>query len=597
MPRAVIGGQVDISTRAAQAALRDFEQQARAHARGLGNIPAPSGTGMFGKTAWTEFHSKMQVVAGGFGLVTKAAGSLLKAETTFENLVRALSAASDGSEDLETQIKELAKTGSLPGLNFEIAVRGAIKLQSLGYSAAQAREFIAQLGNEVARTGGTVENMDGFLAQMAQTLSKNKVEMDDFKIMSEHITGFMKTAEGLDRDNAKDFFGNLLGRLREAPRVMAGTTESLKNLMDTWEKFKSGASGGVLSGTVTSFTDYLVDGYNNGFTMKNFEALGGDLGDSWGVKGAASGKGLRAKGIDPVKKYAQTPEDIQRKKDIETNRAEKEKERIEDLAKAELRKLKDIADLEEDIREAKEAGNKKDLAAAEDKLDILKHSEELVKKLGISQERAARFIRDQNAHSREIANREEKRAAAKTMEEERSRQAIDGARANGRTKTANRLEKEHTLKTETERYRKMGLTPEEARSMAETDQRNREDAEHYSRTGRRKIRGRGNDVRGDGGMSSKNNRVRSDGGMKGSLSGWHSDPTNFAKFFDEGIPGFAKNYGAGSNRKQQAAAQAARDKAAGPSVVETAINTVKEIAAKLERISAQLLKNGAKPGA
>ncbi len=588
MPRAVIGGQVDISTRDAQAALRNFEQQARAHARGLGNIPAPGegGRGFFGGRTWTELNSKLEVVGKGVRTIAKLGGSLLQSDTNFEGLIRALSAASDGTETLDFQVKELAKTGSLPGLSFEIATRGAIKLQSLGYTAKDAREYIAELGNEVARTGGTVENMDGFLTQMAQTLSKNKVEMDDFKIMSEHVTGFMKTAQGLDRDNAKGFFAGLLGRLKEMPRVIAGTQESLKNIKDQWEVYKATESKGRVAGVASAVADFGQRTMKGGLSIES-------MGAAWQeVKGAAMGENT-----DPMKKYAQGEEEIQKRKEVEAARAKQERDRIENTARLELQKLNDIEDLEEKIRDAKEAGNKEEQAAAEDNLAILQHAEELAKKLSISHERAAQFIRDQNHHAREIAEREEKRARAKTMEEERSRQAIEGARANGRTKTANRLEKEHTLKTETDRYRKMGLTPEEARSMAETDQRNREDAEHYSRTGRRKIRGRGNDVRGDGGMSSKNNRVRSDGGMKGSLSGWHSDPTNFAKFFDEGIPGFAKNYGAGSNRKQQAAAQAARDKAAGPSVVETAITAVKEIAAKLERISAQLLKNGAKPGA
>lgn len=140
-------------------------------------------------------------------------------------------------EELEL-LREVAKA---PGIDFKQAVQGSLRLQSVGLSADQARETIAQFANGVAAAGGTAENLEGVTRQISQIISKGKVLNEDLVILKENMPSVSKAlvnafgtadAEGLRKLNisADELVVRLTQELAKAPRVAGGIANSIQNV-------------------------------------------------------------------------------------------------------------------------------------------------------------------------------------------------------------------------------------------------------------------------------------------------------------------------------------------------------------------------------
>ena len=140
-------------------------------------------------------------------------------------------------EELEL-LREVAKA---PGIDFKQAVQGSLRLQSVGLSADQARETIAQFANGVAAAGGTAENLEGVTRQISQIISKGKILNEDLVILKENMPSVSKAlvnafgtadAEGLRKLNisAEELVVRLTQELAKAPRVAGGIANSIQNV-------------------------------------------------------------------------------------------------------------------------------------------------------------------------------------------------------------------------------------------------------------------------------------------------------------------------------------------------------------------------------
>jgi len=76
---------------------------------------------------------------------------------------------------VQTEIEALRKAALAPGLDFEQAVKGSLRLQGVGLSAERAREILIQFGNAVAVAGGTADNLNSVTVQLAQIIGKGKI--------------------------------------------------------------------------------------------------------------------------------------------------------------------------------------------------------------------------------------------------------------------------------------------------------------------------------------------------------------------------------------------------------------------------------------
>lgn len=105
----------------------------------------------------------------------------------FERLSLGLNAVMGSAEAAEAEMAKLQESAKLPGLGFEEAVRGSIRLQAVGLSADEARGTLEAFGAAIAATGGSAQNLDSVQYQLTQMISKNRILQEDFGILQENV--------------------------------------------------------------------------------------------------------------------------------------------------------------------------------------------------------------------------------------------------------------------------------------------------------------------------------------------------------------------------------------------------------------------------
>lgn len=111
----------------------------------------------------------------------------LKAFSDIERLEKGLIALMGSSEAAKAEMVKLREVAKLPGLGFEEAIKGSVSLQAVGFSANKARETLLAFGKAVAVSGGTREDFNEVIYQLAQMNSKGKILAEDFKVLQSRI--------------------------------------------------------------------------------------------------------------------------------------------------------------------------------------------------------------------------------------------------------------------------------------------------------------------------------------------------------------------------------------------------------------------------
>lgn len=167
----------------------------------------------------------------------KAAGDL---ESLQLALTTTMQDAGRSAEDARKEIEALRKAAQAPGLDFEQAVKGSVRLQNVGYKAEEAREILVQLANAVAMGGGSAQELDSVTRQFAQMISKGRVLQEDVTILMENMPGLskaMKDAFGTASADklremgisAEQFVEGVTKQLALLPRVEGGIKNALVN--------------------------------------------------------------------------------------------------------------------------------------------------------------------------------------------------------------------------------------------------------------------------------------------------------------------------------------------------------------------------------
>lgn len=157
----------------------------------------------------------------------------LAMKSTFETAGRS---AADANKEVEA----LRKSALAPGLDFEQAIKGSIRLQGVGYAAEAARATLEQVANAIALTGGTAENLDSVTVQMSQMIAKGKVLSQDLRIIQENmpiISRLMQQAFGTQNAEAlqamgisgREFVDRITAAAATLPRVEGGIKNALVN--------------------------------------------------------------------------------------------------------------------------------------------------------------------------------------------------------------------------------------------------------------------------------------------------------------------------------------------------------------------------------
>lgn len=171
-------------------------------------------------------------------------GAAIVAAGEFERLRLGLEAtmtdAGYSIQQAREELDKLREVAKAPGIDLEQAVTGSLRLQSVGLSAEQARQTIAEFANGVAAAGGTAQNLEGVTRQISQIISKGKILNEDLVILKENMPSVSRAlvnafgtadAEGLRKLNisAEELVIKLTEELAKAPRVAGGISNAIQN--------------------------------------------------------------------------------------------------------------------------------------------------------------------------------------------------------------------------------------------------------------------------------------------------------------------------------------------------------------------------------
>lgn len=226
----------------------------------------------------TEISTGLSIPLGlaGIGAI-KAAGDM-------ESLTLALQSQLGSVEAARKEFDLLNQAAKNPGLGVEQAVAGSIRLQGVKFSADEARKVLIEMGNAIARTGGTAENLDSVTKQFAQMASKGRVLQEDISVLSESmpaLSGLMEKAFGttnVERIRAmgvsgKEFVLQITKAAETLPRVEGGIKNSIGNALDSVKQ--SAAKVGLainsafnITGAIEAFANFALR-IADGFTSLN----------------------------------------------------------------------------------------------------------------------------------------------------------------------------------------------------------------------------------------------------------------------------------------------------------------------------------------
>jgi tape measure domain-containing protein len=180
---------------------------------------------------------------------------------TLDSLKRGLATVAGSAAAAEEQLKRLREIAKLPGIGFEEAIQGSIRLQAVGFSAKEAEKDLIEFSNAIALTGGGREELQRVTVQLGQLSAKGKVVAQDLKPIIEAAPAvgqaLLKAFGTVNSEDiqklgisSQEFLRRLVSELGRLPRAAAGAKNSFENFRDS-VFIASSAIGDALLPTLT----------------------------------------------------------------------------------------------------------------------------------------------------------------------------------------------------------------------------------------------------------------------------------------------------------------------------------------------------------
>jgi tape measure domain-containing protein len=210
--------------------------------------------------------------------LTLLAGASLKAYGELDSLKKGLTTIEGTSANVEKRLVQLREAAKLPGLGFQEAIQGDVRLRSVGIAAETSLRILKEFGNAAALTGGGKSELSQIITQLTQMAAKGKVAAQDLKPIIEaapSVATAIKTmfgtvdSEGIQKQlaaagkSSSDFINDLLGALEKTPRVAGGFKNAMENIGDSLFRFAAGIGESLdksfdLSGKLNALSDKLA---------------------------------------------------------------------------------------------------------------------------------------------------------------------------------------------------------------------------------------------------------------------------------------------------------------------------------------------------
>jgi tape measure domain-containing protein len=190
----------------------------------------------------------------GLGLLAREGVQVVAA---FDRMNRGMTSLEGSAAGAKLRMDELREASKLPGLDFEQAVQGDIRLRSVGLSAELSKKAITEMGNALSLAGGTSADLDGVVLALTQIISKGKVSAEEINQIAERVPqvrAVMKDmfgtadTETLQRMNidAETFVSTLVEGFGKLERAQAGLDEKMQDFSTSIR----GAANALLEGLV-----------------------------------------------------------------------------------------------------------------------------------------------------------------------------------------------------------------------------------------------------------------------------------------------------------------------------------------------------------
>lgn len=176
---------------------------------------------------------------------------------TLDSLNRGLTAIVGSADEAGRQLTRLTNIAKLPGIGFQEAIQGSIRLQAVGFSAGVAERALIQFSNAVALTGGGREELARITVQLGQLSAKGKVLAQDLKPIIEAgpavgraLLQAFGTVNSEDIQalglSSQEFIEQLLSQLEKLPRAAAGLRNTFDNFSDAVFRASAAIGGAIL---------------------------------------------------------------------------------------------------------------------------------------------------------------------------------------------------------------------------------------------------------------------------------------------------------------------------------------------------------------
>lgn len=241
--------------RAAEEASKSFNKQIAAVGNTLRNI----GQGI--SNVGTTLTAAVTVPLAALGVV------VVRSAVQLDSLKRGLTAIAGSSDEAGRELARLTRLAKLPGIGFQEAIQGSIRLQAVGFSAREAEKDLKEFSNAVALTGGGRDELTRVTVQLGQLAAKGKVLSQDLKPIIEAApavgSALLKAFGTVNSEDiqalglsSKEFLNILVSELERLPRAAAGAKNSFENFQDAL--FRAAATvGEVLLPVLTRFIEVV----------------------------------------------------------------------------------------------------------------------------------------------------------------------------------------------------------------------------------------------------------------------------------------------------------------------------------------------------
>lgn len=175
--------------------------------------------------------------------------------------------------DTTKRLAELREVAKLPGLGFEQAVEGDLRLRNAGLGAERSAESLRQFGNALASAGKGAPELDRVTLALGQIATKGKISQEEINQLIEagvNLAPILKQAFGTaDTEQlqkagitANQFFDAVNKGLAGLPRVSGGIGTAFENAADGIQR--AAATVGLsfdkafdIQGNLNAFGDFV----------------------------------------------------------------------------------------------------------------------------------------------------------------------------------------------------------------------------------------------------------------------------------------------------------------------------------------------------